>query len=325
MKKTIIRIIIMLACILLATIAFIVIDNIDWENNMSDIPNNKIIEDDDEPIIENPNEEENNNVEEEEPNNNIEENNNIEQKPNNETIVDTKELRLVSTFKEENYERYVNYKSKNPNLTNEEVVMNVNVYIDYAFYENNIEAINKNTPLILVNKYYYIDETYIPDNLVEVPIAYATGGDIYADSDAITHFSSMCNDASSLGLNIKTISAYRSYSYQKALYDGYLKNDSVASVDTYSARAGHSEHQTGYAFDVYNLKKAYTSFGDTDEFEWVKINGHKYGFIIRYTTENSYITGYKNEPWHLRYVGIEPATYIYQNNITLEEYLLNRK
>ena len=113
--------------------------------------------------------------------------------------------------------------------------------------------------------------------------------------------------------------------YQKALYEGYLKNDPVDIVDTYSARAGHSEHQTGYAFDLYNVTLPYTSFGDTLEYEWLKINAHLYGFIIRYTEDNKNITGYKNEPWHIRYVGIKEATYIYENNITLEEYLLNKK
>ena len=88
-------------------------------------------------------------------------------------------------------------------------------------------------------------------------------------------------------------------------------------VDTFSARAGHSEHQTGLSFDVYNIEKPYTSFGETNEYKWLKINAHKYGFIIRYTTDNSYITGYKDEPWHIRYVGVDNATYIYQNNITL--------
>lgn len=322
MNSIVKRIIIMAVCILLGVGAFILINKIFEENNMSDTPNNPVeevldkpIED---PIIEDP---------VEEPINETNNDNEPEQEvpKNNEVVINKKELTSVSTFKEENYDRYVNYKTENPDLTYEEVVMNVNVYIDYAFYENNIEAIHKNTPLILVNKYYYIDETYVPDNLVEVPRTYASGGGIYADKEATDKFGEMCSDASSLGLTIKTISAYRSYSYQRALYNGYLKNDSVSSVDTYSARAGHSEHQTGYAFDVYNTRIDYTSFGDTNEFVWVKDNAHRYGFIIRYTTSNSYITGYKNEPWHLRYVGVDAATYIYENNITLEEYLLNRK
>ena len=142
-------------------------------------------------------------------------------------------------------------------------------------------------------------------------------------SEAYNHFKDMYNDAVSLGLNIKIISAYRSYEYQKKLYEGYLKNDSVEVVDTYSARAGSSEHQTGYAYDIYNTVKAYTDFGSTEEYKWVKDNAHLYGFIIRYTSDNTKITGYKNEPWHIRYVGIDAAKYIYENNITLEEYILN--
>ena len=79
-----------------------------------------------------------------------------------------------------------------------------------------------------------------------------------------------------------------------------------------------------YAFDLYNVLKSYTDFGSTKEYEWLKINAHLYGFIIRYTKDNTNITGYKDEPWHIRYVGIENAKYIYENGITLEEYLLNK-
>jgi len=229
----------------------------------------------------------------------------------------------VSTYKEENYKRYITYKEKNENLNNEEIIKRVNTYLDYEFYKKRIDAINKNTPLILVNKYYYLDETYIPDNLIEIDINFASKGGIYAEKEAVKYFEELSTDAKSIGLTIKTISAYRSFDYQKNLYEGYLKNDTQEIVDTYSARPGHSEHQTGYAFDLYNEKISYTSFGKTKEFEWIKINAHKYGFIIRYTEESSYITGYKSEPWHLRYVGKNAAEYIYKNNITLEEYLLN--
>ena len=120
------------------------------------------------------------------------------------------------------------------------------------------------------------------------------------------------------------MSAYRTYEYQKNLYEKYLNIDEVSVVDTYSARAGHSEHQTGLAFDVYNVKKSYEEFGSTNEYKWLKDNAYRYGFILRYQKQKEYITGYKFEPWHIRYVGIDASTYIYKNNLTLEEYLLNK-
>lgn len=252
--------------------------------------------------------------------NNMNDNVNTDIKNNNEVNV----FKEITTYKEENKDRYYNYKEKNDNLSLEQIVKNVNLNLDYDFYEKKFESINKYTNLVLVNKYYYLDEDYVPNNLINYSYPYAINNNIKGDSDAYLHFKDLYNDALSLGLNIKIISAYRDYEYQRKLYEGYLRNDTKEVVDTYSARAGHSEHQTGYAYDLYNTIVPYTSFGDTKEFAWLKDNAYLYGFIIRYTEENKNITGYKNEPWHIRYVGISNATYIYENNITLEEYLLNK-
>lgn len=230
----------------------------------------------------------------------------------------------INNYKKDNLDRYIKYKKENDNLTIDEVVKEVNINLDKAFYEDIEDAINKHTNLVLVNKHYYLDENYVPENLVQVDYKFTSGINVKADKDAVDAFKLMSMDASTIGLNIKAISGYRSYEYQKKLYEGYLINDPQDVVDTYSARAGHSEHQTGLAFDVYNIEKPYTSFGETKEYEWLKINAHKYGFIIRYTSDNSYITGYKDEPWHIRYIGVNNAIYIYENNITLEEYILNK-
>ena len=141
--------------------------------------------------------------------------------------------------------------------------------------------------------------------------------------EAANAFNELAKDAKKEGYTILAMSTYRSYSRQKTIYNNYLnsENGDVAKVDTYSARAGHSEHHTGLAVDVKNDTKAYTKFGETKEFEWMKENAHKYGYILRYTAENQFITGYKNEPWHYRYVGIEIATQMKKENISsYEEY-----
>lgn len=232
---------------------------------------------------------------------------------------------VLDNFIFNNYNRYIKYKEKNPNFNDKKVVSLVNINLDYEFYENTEKALNQNTSLVLVNKHYKLNSDYVPKNLKALNISCAVRSDVYMESVAKDAFEELCMDAKSLGFTVKGTSGYRSYDTQKNVYNSYLKDDPIEVVDTYSARAGHSEHQTGYALDVYNGVLPYNEFGKTDEYKWVKVNAHKYGFIIRYQKEKEHITGYKSEEWHLRYVGKEVAKYIYENNITLEEYLLNNK
>lgn len=140
--------------------------------------------------------------------------------------------------------------------------------------------------------------------------------------NAKTAFEKMSEDASKENLNIIAMSTYRSYNYQKKLYNKYVSIDGEKTADTYSARAGHSEHQTGLAVDVYNKILPYTSFEQTKEFTWMQNNAHKYGFILRYPKEKEKQTGYAYESWHYRYVGVKIATYIHKKNITYDEYYI---
>lgn len=136
--------------------------------------------------------------------------------------------------------------------------------------------------------------------------------------EVVESFQTMQQDASSVGLDIYIASGYRSYYYQQNVYNRYCETDPPEVVDTYSARPGYSEHQSGYAFDLNSIDD---SFSDTPEGQWVAENCYKYGFIIRFPKGKEDITGYQYESWHLRYVGVDIATYIYENNLCLEEYL----
>lgn len=120
------------------------------------------------------------------------------------------------------------------------------------------------------------------------------------------------------GFNIELLSGYRSYNRQKTIYEGKVANRGYDSADRYSARPGHSEHQTGLAFDVGSITYTY---GETASGQWLNANCAKYGFIIRYPEGKEDITGYGYEPWHIRYVGVEVATEIMEKGLTLEEYL----
>ena len=125
-------------------------------------------------------------------------------------------------------------------------------------------------------------------------------------------------DAKALGLNLSLQSGYRSYETQKSLYNSYVKKHGETLTNTFSAKPGHSEHQTGLAFDVGKVED---SFANTKESKWLDQNAHLYGFIIRYPKGKQSITGYKYEPWHIRYLGLENAKKVKDSGKTLEEYL----
>ena len=130
-------------------------------------------------------------------------------------------------------------------------------------------------------------------------------------------FEKMCLDVKNEGLEIYNISAYRSYEKQLNIYNNNLINKGLDATDIISARPGNSEHQSGLALDVNILSE---SFANTKEYNWLKENSYKYGFIERYPKDYTKITGYNYEPWHLRYIGIEDAMKIKKENITFDEY-----
>lgn len=161
----------------------------------------------------------------------------------------------------------------------------------------------------------YIDGYLIVNKTYTLPSSYGNGL-----TNATTEaFNNMQAAAKADGLNIYISSGFRSYTYQKTLYNNYVNRDGVVAADTYSARAGHSEHQSGLAFDVNTIND---SFANTEEGKWLNDNCYKYGFILRYPKGKSDETGYQYEPWHFRYVGVELAEKLYNNGnwITVEDY-----
>ena len=225
----------------------------------------------------------------------------------------------IDYFNNDYIDRYISYKEKNPDLSITQVVKNVNMNLDYNYYENTKETNINNKDLILVNKYYYLKEEYVPDNLESINVKNANG-DRKLVSNAKKAFEELSNTAAQEGLNIIAMSTYRSYEYQVNLYNRYVENDGKEEADTYSGRPGHSEHQTGLAVDVYNKNETYTNFEKTKEFDWMQENAYKYGFILRFPKGKEKETGYQYESWHYRYVGKEAAKYIKEKDITLEEY-----
>ncbi|WP_410512682.1 M15 family metallopeptidase [Paenibacillus sp. BR2-3] len=179
---------------------------------------------------------------------------------------------------------------------------------------------------VLVNKLYKLPDNYKPADLVypEVPF-------IFSDKiekrmlrkSAAKALEEMFAGARKDGVNLAGVSAFRSQSTQTTLFNRYVKRDGEAKARTYSAVPGHSEHQTGLAIDISGSDgkcAAESCFAGTKEADWLAKYAPDYGYIIRFPEGKESITGYKYEPWHIRYVGTEIARSVAERGITLEEY-----
>ncbi|MGN0611501.1 MAG: D-alanyl-D-alanine carboxypeptidase family protein [Ruminiclostridium sp.] len=160
----------------------------------------------------------------------------------------------------------------------------------------------------------YVDGIMIANKTYTLPADYDPG----VQPEAQAAFDEMQAAASEDGISLWVISSYRSYYDQEAIYNRYLQWDTKEVVDTYSSRPGHSDHQTGYTFDVNSLEQ---SFEYDPAGQWLADNCYKYGFIIRYPKGKEDSTGYMYEPWHIRYIGVEFATKVTTSGLSLEEYL----
>lgn len=159
----------------------------------------------------------------------------------------------------------------------------------------------------------YINGVLIANKSYSLPADFAPG----LDSTCYNQFCKLSSAAAQEGLNIYLSSGFRSYDYQAQIYNNYCARDGQAAADTYSARPGHSEHQTGLAIDVNQIDD---SFIGTPEAIWLENHCHEFGFILRYPQGKQDITGYQYESWHIRYVGTDLATQIHASGLTLEEY-----
>ena len=214
-------------------------------------------------------------------------------------------------FKSEYIERYLKFFDGDYKQT----IVNVNIGLDKEFYKD-ANVITEYSVNVLANKYNKLDSSYVPANLT--PLNNCSGGGHYLAIEAKEAYDKMCIDANNNGFDISVNSSYRSYESQEEIYQYYLKIYGQSYVDNYVAVPGFSEHQTGLALDIKSNKVSI--FKNSNEYKWMLENSYKYGFILRYPEGKSDITGYTNEAWHYRYVGVEAAKYIYENNITYDEY-----
>ena len=238
----------------------------------------------------------------------------------------------LSYFKIDNLKRYLDYdimevksiydiSNIKKDFNYEDVVTYVNANLDKEYYSSDNLISNEDASKIdvLVNKYHKLDENYEPSDLTIIDSKYASGTQKLR-KEAQIKFEEMASDMAKENLKIYAGSTYRSYTYQKGLYDRYVKKDGFAAAETYSARSGYSEHQLGLAVDIVNGKWDYLSENDK-EYDYLINNSYKYGFILRYPRGSEYITGYMFEDWHFRYLGVELATKVFNSGLTYDEYI----
>lgn len=227
--------------------------------------------------------------------------------------VDLKEYIKISNLEVDKISRYETYRiEKNTDV--QDAVTKVNIGLDLEFYSE-VETIeDPSSYTVLLNKYRGLPEDYVPDDLTPLSI----NKNYKLRAKAAESYEQLQSAALLDHVVFYPFSAYRSKEYQNGLYTRYVNRDGKNAADTYSARPRHSEHELGLAVDIRSdgLSDNLTE----EDYEWMLNNSYKYGFIVRYAKGTTPITGYIEEPWHLRYLGVDIATDVHEKGITFDEY-----
>lgn len=227
--------------------------------------------------------------------------------------IDLKDYMKVSNMEVDKINRYEEYRLKN-NSSVQDTVTKVNIGLDLEFYSK-IETIqNPNDYTVLLNKYNGLPEDYEPADLTSLSI----NQNYKLRKKAAESYEQLQSAALLENVIFYPFSAYRTKSYQNKLYTNYVGRDGIVAADTYSARPRHSEHELGLAVDIRS--KDLSDNLTENDYNWMLNNSYKYGFIVRYAKGTTPITGYIEEPWHLRYLGVEVATDVHEKGITFDEY-----
>ena len=223
---------------------------------------------------------------------------------------------MAEISKYESFNKELDFLYYNQFQINRSIIKSLN-HVNYPnFLEESSERIYYDD-IILVNKLHGVDKNYLPDNLVvveNVPYIKRPTEVMYINKQALYNFRLMVDDAKKEGIDLVLYSAYRSYEKQESLWTTEFSFENM-----YLAVPGYSEHHTGLALDISTTGDGLTK-EKTKAYTYLKDNAHRFGFILRYQEGKEKITGYNFEPWHYRYVG-EIATFIHENNLTLEEYI----
>lgn len=236
-----------------------------------------------------------------------------------------KDVNLLSVIKEKYYlsknlDSYLKFYQEEPEKSSYDIVAMVNVGANVKWYENILEADTTKGSLLLVNKFYRLNSDYTPNTLTSVSNWYCYG-DNKIEKEAYDSFVDMFNQAKENDIKLIINSSYRDYHAQENTYNDLKNTYGTSRADSTAARPGHSEHETGLAFDIFSPGNTTTdSFKDGAAYKWLKEHAQEYGFIERYPENKEYLTGYSFESWHWRYVGKEVAQKVFEEQITFDEY-----
>ena len=224
-------------------------------------------------------------------------------------------------YKYEVLDSYLQYYKKNSDKKDNIVIL-TNIGLNNDFYTNIREIKDPDNLLVLVNKYNKLPDNYKPSNLEDFDSKYKISKhEKPMRKEAHDALIKLIDDINKEGMDLWINSTFRTKDYQNELFTNSVKRNGMEHALIYSAKPRHSEHETGLAVDLSAEKSGVIeTFDKFKQYDWMKENAHKYGFIERYPKGKEWITGYAYEPWHYRYVGVEVATKIKEEGITFEEY-----
>ncbi len=253
----------------------------------------------------------------------------------NAPIADSTNAKIYSTVYEDGNEYVYIYRVNEDELIRDggfSLSDTVEFSEDLSAYEEYMAPADRDGYLLLVNKETHLDETFVPEDLTDLTSTRKDG----RNTQQMVHTAAMALEALYTEMyaagytDVSVTSAYRSYEYQDTLFNNYVNNEMAGgasreeaeiAANTYSARPGTSEHQSGLCCDMHNLGSASQAFKDQEAYLWLSENAWKFGFILRFPEDKEAVTGYMFEPWHYRFVGRYHAEKIHNYGLCLEEYL----
>lgn len=238
------------------------------------------------------------------------------------TILQKEKIPVLKEIVEEKYfiknklDRYIAYFENNKEKSAKDIVRMVNVNRDKDYYTDS-KIVTGEAPTILVNRYYKLEDNFLPNDLVDISVQFAYANQKIRE-EVNNAYLQMARKARQDGITLIVSTSFRDYEKQTRLYESAVRQNGEAVADTLTARPGYSEHQTGLALDIFT--RGDKNFEETEAYAWLKENCYQYGFIERYPQDSEEITGFSFEPWHYRYVGVDIAQKIKEENITFDEY-----